>query len=144
MSASPRRARIAGEVIAMFSIVKKSAVLAGVFLLLGGASARAGTIEVKVPFPFVVNGHTLPAGQYSLEREGLDVLYIRGEKTASPAAHGTPGISGMPGLFVQTQPASGSDPAGETPILMFAPHEKEHRLVGIWESRDQGFTILGS
>ena len=122
----------------MFSISKRSAVLAGAFLLLGGASARAGTIEVKVPFPFVVNGHTLPAGQYSLEREGLDVLYIRGEKVP------TTGISAMPGMFVQTQPASGSDPAGEKPILMFAPHEKEHRLVGIWESRDQGFTILGS
>jgi len=122
----------------MFSIVKKSAVLAGAFLLLGGASARAGTIEVKVPFSFVVNGHTLPAGEYFLEREGLDVLYIRGEKPA------TAGVSGIPGMFVQTQPAAGRDPAGEKPILMFAPHEKEHRLVGIWESGDHGFTILGS
>jgi hypothetical protein len=137
MSASPRRINMTGEVIAMFSIVKKSAVLAAMFVLLGSASARAGTIEVKVPFPFVVNGQTLPAGEYILEREGLDVLYIRGEKTA-------PGVPGMRGVFVQTEPASGSDPAGETPTLTFAPHEKEHRLVGIWESRDHGFTILGS
>lgn len=122
----------------MLSFMKTSGLLAAAFLIVSGGTASAETIEVKVPFPFVVNGHTLPAGQYSLEREGLDVLYIRGEKTA------TPGISAMPGMFVQTQPASGSDPAGEKPILMFAPHEKEHRLVGIWESHDHGFTILGS
>jgi hypothetical protein len=47
-------------------------------------------------------------------------------------------------MFVQTQPAAGSDPAGEKPTLLFAPHEKEHRLVGIWESHYYGFTILGS
>jgi len=122
----------------MLSFMKTSGLLAAAFLVLSGGSASAGTIEVKVPFPFVVNGHTLPAGEYFLEREGLDVLYIRGEKTA------TAGVSAMPGMFVQTQPASGQDPAGEKPTLMFAPHEKEHRLVGIWESRDHGFTILGS
>ena len=33
----------------------------------GGNSAMAqDTLEVKVPFPFLVNGRTLPAGNYTI------------------------------------------------------------------------------
>ena len=116
----------------MLSILKKSSVAAAVLVLLGSGTARAGTIEVKVPFSFVVNGQTLPAGEYFLERQGIDVMFIRGEKTSAP------------GVFVMTEPASGNDPAGSKPSLTFKPHQKEHELVGIWESHDQGFTVLGS
>ena len=48
-------------------------------LLCAGASvARAESLDVKIPFPFVVHGQTLPAGDYRVEIEGPVVL-LRGE-----------------------------------------------------------------
>ena len=106
--------------------------MAAAFLVLGGGSARAAVLEVKVPFPFVVHGQTLPAGQYRIEREGSDVGLIRGEKGTKGAA------------FLVTMPASGHDPAGETPALTFTPYENTHRLAGIWESGNQGYAVTRS
>ena len=40
----------------MKSIVKRAGMLAAAFIVGVGGSAQAGTLEVKVPFPFVVNG----------------------------------------------------------------------------------------
>jgi hypothetical protein len=47
--------------------------LVGVSLLLATVSAYAETIRVKanVPFSFIVNRDTLPAGEYSLESIGM-------------------------------------------------------------------------
>ena len=91
-------------------------------------SARASTLDVKVPFPFVVQGKTMPAGQYQVtEEEGL--IRLRGEK-------GTHAVD-----TVLTIPASGSDPAGTQPVLMFKRHENQYRLTGIWESEMQGREI---
>ncbi len=87
----------------MKSIVTRVGLLAAAFVVCLGGSAWAGTIEVKVPFPFVVQGKTLPAGQYRVEKLGALVL-LRGEKgnTAS--------------MFVLTNPAGGHDPAGDKPV----------------------------
>ena len=46
----------------------KAGLLAGAFVLACTGSARASTMEVKVPFAFTVQGHTMPAGQYLAER----------------------------------------------------------------------------
>jgi hypothetical protein len=115
----------------MSSVMKKSGLLAAAFLVLGGGSAKAAVVEVKVPFPFVVEGQTLAAGQYRVEREGSVVL-IRGEKGTKA------------GVFLVTMPAAGQNPAGDRPALVFAPYEKQHRLAGIWESGSQGRSIAGS
>ena len=51
----------------MRSILRNSVILAGVFLLFAGANASAALVnvlEVKVPFSFVVNGQSFPAGRY--------------------------------------------------------------------------------
>ena len=102
--------------------------LAAAFVVCVGGSARAATIEVKVPFPFLVHGQTLPAGEYRVENEGKVVLF-RGEKgnTAS--------------MFVMTTPAGGHDPAGDKPALSFTRHETQYRLADIWESGSQGFEV---
>ena len=42
----------------------KAGLLTASCLALAAGSARAATLDVKVPFPFVVQGQTLPAGQY--------------------------------------------------------------------------------
>ena len=119
----------------MRSVMKRSALLAAAFLVFAGGTARAAdTVDVKVPFPFVVQGQTLPAGQYRVESDSQDpsVVYIRGE-------HGT-----NASILVLTRPADGHDPSGDTPSLTFTRHEKEFRLTDIWQSDRQGRQLLGS
>ena len=97
------------------------------FVIATGA-ARASTLDVKVPFPFVVHGQTLPAGHYSVNDSGGVVLF-RGEN----GDHAN--------VFVLTHPASGHDPAGNTPALTFRRYENQYRLTGIWESSPVGREI---
>ena len=119
----------------MLSVMKKSVLLVGAFLVLGGGTARAAVsdvVEVKVPFPFVVNRQAFPAGEYRLEWDmSSSVLLIRGEK----ANH--------TGGFVMTRPASGQDPAGTKPALTFTRHEDQYRLSGVWESSSEGWSVTG-
>ena len=51
---------------------KQLIALVGLGLLLATASASAQTVEVKanIPFNFIVNKTELPAGEYSLKRQG--------------------------------------------------------------------------
>ena len=114
----------------MKSLAKMSVLMAGALLVFTGASASASALDVKVPFAFVVNGKTLPAGQYRVETEGSMVL-IHGEK-------GTRG-----GAVVQTMPAIGPDPAGKVPALTFSRHENQLRLTGVWQSDSDGLTVIG-
>ena len=97
-----------------------------------GTARAADAIEVKVPFPFVVHGQTFPAGQYTIEREGMgqSVLLIRGDKGNKAVA------------FVSTQPADGHDPAGDTPALTFKRHENQYRLTEVWEGGSEGQTLM--
>lgn len=106
----------------------KTLVLAAAFLTCAGGSARAAEIDVKVPFPFVVHGRTLPAGEYRLENEG-SVLLIRGER------------GNKAGMFVMGMPAGGHDPSGEQPALTFKRDETAYRLTGVWESGSEGQEI---
>ena len=118
----------------MKSVIRKSVLLAAVFLVFAGANANASgwnVTEVKVPFPFVVNGHTFPAGQYMVEQEGGSALLIRGEKRNHAAA------------FAMTVAASGQDPAGTKPTLTFTRHENQYRLSSVWESGSEGWSVIG-
>ncbi len=51
---------------------KQLCVLLGLGLLLVGASASAQTVNMKVnvPFNFIVNGATLPSGEYNIQGLG--------------------------------------------------------------------------
>ena len=109
----------------MRSLIGKAVVLAAVFVVLGVGSARASTMEVKVPFPFVVQGRTLPAGQYRITNDGGLVQF-----------HGERGNQAV--LYVLTTPASGQDPAGDRPALTFTRHENQYRLHDIWQSATYG------
>jgi hypothetical protein len=105
------------------------------FLVLGSANANAAllkVLEVKVPFPFVVNGQNLPAGRYSIQRDELtsSVLLIRSE-TGNRAA-----------TFVSTLPAGGHDPAGRVPVLTFSRYENQYRLSSVWESGSLGWSVI--
>ena len=119
----------------MRSIVRKSVMLAGALLLFAGANANAAegySFEVKVPFPFVVTGHTFPAGQYMVEEQANGTsLLLRGEK-------GNHAVT-----FLTTIRASRQEPAGTKPALTFTRDEKQYRLSSVWESGSQGWSVMG-
>ena len=72
----------------MRSTVNKTWVLAVAFFGLSAGSARAEEVIVNVPFPFVVQQQTMPAGEYVVERvgQGPDALVIRRAKGAGNSA----------------------------------------------------------
>ncbi len=120
----------------MRSLMRKSVMFAGAFLLFAGANAYASDwniiMEVKVPFPFVVKGQSLPAGRYKVEQQDGSTLLFHGEE-------GNHAV-----VFVTTAtPASGQDPAGTEPALTFIPYENEHRLSSVWESGSEGWSVIG-
>jgi hypothetical protein len=112
----------------MGSIMKRAGLLAAAFVVCVGGSARAATIEVNVPFPFLVHSTTLPAGEYRVENNGSVVMF-RGEKGNKAS------------MFVITTPTSGHDPAGDKPALSFTRHEMQYRLADIWVSGSQGLEV---
>ncbi len=118
----------------MRSIMTKSVMLAGAFLLVAGAAANAAPsniVEVKVPFSFVVNGRSFPAGQYMVERDDIasSVLLIRGEHGNHTAA------------VVLTMVAGGQDPLGTVPAVVFTHDENQYRLSSVWESDSEGWNV---
>ncbi len=118
----------------MRSIILKSVMLAGVFVVAAGASADAmvsSTLEVKIPFPFMVNHQSFTPGQYRVERDA-SVVFIRGEKNNREAA------------VALTIPASGHDPKGNIPALTFTRYENRYRLSSIWESGNTGEELVPS
>ena len=112
----------------MKSVTRSAAVFAAAILVLGSGTAWAGVEEVKVPFPFVVHGTTLPSGTYRIQREG-DALAIQGERGNKAT------------VFVGTMPAAGHDPAGNEPALTFTHHDNQYWLVGVWSSADDGLAV---
>jgi hypothetical protein len=115
------------EIKKMSTPFKKSVVFAAIIVGLAAASARAEDIaRVKVSFPFVVRGQTLPAGRYDIRVDDLSpgIVYIVGIK-------GTKGQAIIP-----TITAYGRNPAGHDPSLTFVRHENEYRLSAVWETDD--------
>jgi hypothetical protein len=107
--------------------LKKSVVFAAMIVGLAAASARAeDVLRVKVSFPFVVRGQTLPAGQYDIRTDDL-----------APGVVLIIGINGTKGqAIVPTITAYGHNPGGHDPTLTFVRRENETRLAAIWETDD--------
>ena len=106
----------------MRALIKGALVGAGLLFTFASA-AQAETLEVNVPFKFVVGSTEMPAGQYRIERDTTmpaSVILIRGE-------HGNTAQ-----LFVQTTPLIGAKPAGDSPALIFVPDETANRLTQVW------------
>ena len=113
----------------MRSAMLKTAMLGAAFLLASG-TARAASLEVNVPFPFIVNHETFPAGRYQLEEDtlaGPSVMIIRGMHTPQAA-------------IVVTHEAAGHGPS--KPALQFEHRENQYRLENIWESPTEGQSII--
>lgn len=112
----------------MKSTLVKAGLLAASCLMLTSASATASTIEVTVPFPFVVQGETMPAGQYRVINDAEGIVQFIGER----------GIHASASVVVLTIPASGYDPAGISPALTFSRDNNQFRFTGMWESATGG------
>ena len=113
----------------MRSVMLKTAMMGAAFLLASG-TARAASLEVNVPFPFIVNHETFPAGRYQLEQDvlaGPSVMIIRGMHTPQVA-------------IVATHEAAGHGPS--KPALQFEHRENQYRLENIWESPTEGQSII--
>ncbi len=110
------------------NVIMKSGLIAAALVVSAAGAARADTLDVKVPFPFIVHGQTLPAGDYRVETEGPVVL-LRGE-------HGNKTT-----IIFTTMPAEGQDPAGDVPVLTFKKDETQYRLADIWETASKGGTV---
>ena len=120
----------------MKSILKTSLLLAGAVVVLDGGVARAADFQemtAKVPFPFVVHNKTLPAGRYLLQRDDSDrsLVLIRSENGAHVAS------------YVLTTPADGHDPSGDKPCLSFTRQGNTYQLSKIWDSSDDGVSLIG-
>jgi hypothetical protein len=100
-------------------------------LVTASTAAAADVLEAKIPFPFVVNGKSFPAGEYTIERANASspVLLIRGDHGIRTAA------------FVGTRPAVAHAPA-DMPSLQFKKHENEYRLTAVWESPTDGRDVM--
>ncbi len=108
--------------------------LAGACLLLMGATANAAdghVMNVKIPFSFLVNGETLPAGQYRVEQLGNSAVLLRGQR----------GIHAVE--IVSINPARETEPAGTVEALGFMRHENQYRLSNVWEPDGEGFSVSG-
>ena len=103
-----------------------------VIVLTSGTAAAADVLEAKIPFPFVVNGQTLPAGQYTIERSdfGPAVLLIRGERGTKGAA------------FVGVRPAGEKSPSSDKPALQFKKYENAYTLSAVWDSTYDGMDVM--
>ena len=110
------------------NVIMKSGLIAAALVVSAASAARADTLDVKVPFPFIVHGQTLPAGDYRVETDGPVVL-LRGE-------HGN-----KTNIIFTTMPAKGQDPAGDVPVLTFKKGETQYQLADIWESASKGGTV---
>jgi hypothetical protein len=104
-------------------------------LICGTGTALASTsivLKANVPFGFEVNGHSMPAGTYLIQRDdnSPSVLVIRG---ANQGNHSV--------ALVTTQPDNGRDPAGAHAAVTFTRYENDYRLASVWQSQGDGFDI---
>ena len=88
-------------------------------------------VQANVPFPFVVNGRTLPAGKYAVERN-----------MTTPSALMIRAQHGRDAAVVLTTPDGGTDPAGTKPALTFQRYENQYRLSGVWDVNGNGRDIV--
>ena len=120
----------------MKSIRIKGLVFAGAMLLAAGASAQAADVLVKanVPFAFEVNGQTMPAGKYSIQRDenSPSTLLIRGDEKSNTHAS----------VFVNTIRDGGQEPSNAKPTMIFKHSENTYQLTSIWDAPDDGFDVL--
>jgi hypothetical protein len=110
------------------AVIRKSSFLALFFtaVFAGTVHADQDVMKVKVPFPFLVRGEVLPAGEYDIKTDDAGtVVWIRGETRHAPSA------------VVLTTLADETYSESGHPALIFTRYENQYRLS---EIREYGMT----
>ena len=119
----------------MLTSLKRSMLLATLLAgVMGGQAYAQDIVNVKVPFAFVVSGHTFESGTYEVKADpdnGSVLLLCSGRYE-------------KPSMFLMTTPASGHDPAGTKPALVFTHQENQYVLSQIWETSTEGRALSKS
>ena len=112
-----------------FTLKGSVALLALCAGLTGSQAYAQEAIMAKIPFDFEVNGQSFRAGQYKVQMDAMvgtaDVVSVSGQDGRSFA-------------FALTTPASGHDPRGNEPILVFTRRENTYELSQVWQSGMSG------
>ncbi len=99
----------------------------GLLLVVAGASAQSVNVKANVPFDFIVDNATLPAGTYSIQSindaNGSPTLVIRGETVKT-------------GRLVSSNQAEKLNPAA-TSHLLFHRYGDTYFLAQIWMQGEQ-------
>ncbi len=99
--------------------------------LAGAGTARATTLaDISVPFPFTVDGVSLPAGRYQVERLAED-----------PSALTIRDVQQRVGTIVLAVPTQGTDPSGDDPAMTFVKGDHGYMLKRLWTDRHDGWTL---
>ena len=111
--------------------IKQSILLGALLLVLAAGSANAAVVKANIPFPFVVHGQTMPAGEYTLQQSADEpsLLLIR-ERNGDHAR-----------ALVLTEPAATPDPAGQKSAIRFTRHDGQYWLADVWESPREGSEV---
>ncbi len=120
----------------MTSIRKTVVVFGGAILLAVSGNAQAAmdtVVKANVPFDFVVNGQTMPAGRYRIERDDLSpsLLLIRGDQKNNHSA-----------VFVLTVQDGREHTADSQPTLTFKHVENKYELTNVWDSQENGLDLV--
>jgi len=95
----------------------------------GTISAQSAAVRAKIPFSFVVNGTTLPAGEYTLRQQDSQPTMIIREADNS--------VGGL--TLIAPITADSDRPAA--PRLLFHRYGNEYFLSQVWTSGDRGEKI---
>src|SRR5580704_6612036 len=91
----------------------------------GTVSAQSVTLKAKIPFSFVVDGKSLPAGEYSVRQATSAAMIIQGvDQSAS--------------TVTLVSPASAPGSRQEAPRLVFNRYGDQYFLSQIWASGARG------
>jgi hypothetical protein len=112
----------------MRALIVGSGVAALVLAAAGAHAAPTARQEVKIPFAFVVSGHELPAGTYSVVQDDEDnsALLIQGRGTS---------------VYVMTAPVNRSATPQDTSVV-FAKDGSRYRLAEIWDAEGEGLAVV--
>ena len=118
--------------------MKKSMLIAGLFqfvvalALAAPAVAQQRHYTIQVPFPFHIDGHVLPAGEYRVGIAAPGAVQIRGMDQNADATFGAPRLNG----------SSRTPQAAE---LIFHRYGQQYFLSQVWfGAGDQGYALAVS
>ena len=100
-------------------------------LLASPVSAQAPMQRASVPFEFIVDGHTLPAGDYMVTKiNDVGYLALRNEST------------GIAPIAISTIPPGGNLGASGVESLTFHRYGSDYFLASIWDGyTNRGFSV---